>query len=73
VFDGYLWRMTIGKWMFSMIGVSGPPDLNGEYRGAIEWYSATDRTAESGATRQGFHLKFCQPLPTAHDLAIPIT
>jgi hypothetical protein len=45
LFDGYLWRMSIGKWMFRMIGVSGPPDLNGEYRGSIELYSATDREA----------------------------
>src|SRR5262249_31591647 len=37
----YLWRMNIGAWMFRFIGSSGPPDLNGEYRGTIELYSAT--------------------------------
>jgi hypothetical protein len=41
VFDGYLWRMGIGAWMFRLIGTSAPPDLNGEYRGTIELYSAT--------------------------------
>ena len=43
VFNGYLWRMSIGKWMFRLIGLAAPPDLNGEYRGTIELYSATDR------------------------------
>jgi hypothetical protein len=41
VFNGYLWRMRIGAWMFRVIGLSAPPDLNGEYRGSIELYSAT--------------------------------
>jgi hypothetical protein len=45
VFNGYLWRMSIGAWMFRMIGSSAPPDLNGEYRGTIESYSETDREA----------------------------
>jgi hypothetical protein len=45
VFDGYLWRMSIGVWMFRLIGLTAPPNLNGEYRGAIESYSATDREA----------------------------
>jgi hypothetical protein len=45
LFNVYLWRMSIGKWMFYMIGVSAPPDLNGEYRGSIEFYSTTDREA----------------------------
>jgi hypothetical protein len=45
VFNGYLWRMRIGAWMFRLIGVSAPPNLNGEYRGTIELYSATDRDA----------------------------
>jgi hypothetical protein len=42
LFDGYLWRMLIGKWMFRVAGLPAPPDLNGEYRGNIELYSATD-------------------------------
>ena len=45
VFDSYLWRTIIGTWMFRLIGLSAPPDLNGEYRGTIELYSATDRGA----------------------------
>jgi hypothetical protein len=43
VFNNYLWRASIGAWRFRLIGLSVPPDLNGEYRGAIELYSATDR------------------------------
>jgi hypothetical protein len=45
VFNGYLWRLRVGVWMFRLIGLSAPPDLNGEYRGTIELYSATDREA----------------------------
>jgi hypothetical protein len=45
VFDGYLWRKSLGVWMFRMIGLPAPPDLNGEYRGTLELYSATDREA----------------------------
>jgi len=45
LFNGYFWRMSIGKWMFRLIGAPNPPDLNGEYRGTIELYSATDREA----------------------------
>jgi hypothetical protein len=45
VFNGYLWRMNIGAWMFRLIGLAAPPNLNGEYLGAIELYSATDRGA----------------------------
>ena len=28
VFNYYLWRMSIGTWMFRLIGLSAPPDLN---------------------------------------------
>jgi hypothetical protein len=42
-FDGYLWRMKMGGWMFYLIGLSVPPDLNGEYRGTLELDSATER------------------------------
>jgi hypothetical protein len=45
VFDSYLWRMKVGSWMFSLIGLSAPPDLNGEYRGTLAFNSATDREA----------------------------
>src|SRR5262245_44707724 len=40
VFDSYVWRMKLGSWMFSMIGLSTPPDLNGEYRGTLELHAA---------------------------------
>src|SRR5262245_12272643 len=42
LFDGYLWRTVTGRWMFRLAGLPAPPDLNGEYRGNIELYSATD-------------------------------
>jgi hypothetical protein len=42
VFDSYLWRMRVGAWMFRVIGLSVPPDLNGEYHGTIEVRSATE-------------------------------
>src|SRR5262245_34776634 len=35
VFDVYLWRMKLGGWMFYLIGLSVPPNLNGEYRGTL--------------------------------------
>jgi hypothetical protein len=57
VFNGYLWRMGIGKWMFRMIGVYGPPDLNGEYRGTIEVHTATDREA---AFRTDYFMRISQ-------------
>ncbi len=45
VFDNYLWQKTIGTWMFNLIGLSAPPDLNGEYRGTLEMTSTTDQGA----------------------------
>jgi hypothetical protein len=45
VFNVYLWRTSVGTWMFRFIGLSAPPNLNGEYRGTVEMYSATDREA----------------------------
>jgi hypothetical protein len=45
LFNGYLWRMKVGAWMFRLIGMFAPPNLNGEYRGSIEVYSATDGKA----------------------------
>jgi hypothetical protein len=45
LFNGYFWRMSIGKWMFRLIGLFAPPDLNGQYRGSVELYSATEREA----------------------------
>jgi hypothetical protein len=43
VFDAYLWRMRVGVWMFRLIGLSPPPDLNGQYRGTLDLDSATNR------------------------------
>lgn len=51
VFDNYLWRMKVGSWMFSLVGLSAPPDLNGEYRGPLDMQSAQ----EPGAV---FHTEF---------------
>ena len=45
LFNVYLWRMTVGAWMFRLIGLPAPPDLTGEDRGTIESYTATDREA----------------------------
>jgi hypothetical protein len=45
LFTNYIWRMRIGAWMFRLIGVPAPPNLNGEYRGSIELYTATSREA----------------------------
>jgi hypothetical protein len=41
VFNSYLWHTRIGVWMFRLIGADAPPDLNGEYRGTFEVYSAS--------------------------------
>src|SRR6516162_10702187 len=41
VFNGYLWRMRLGAWMFRLIGLPAPPNLNREYRGTLELDSAT--------------------------------
>ena len=45
LFDGYVWRMSLGGRMFRLIGLTAPPDLNGEYRGSLELNSATDQAA----------------------------
>src|SRR5262245_47209850 len=42
LFDAYLWRTTVGSWMFWLIGLTPPPDLHGEYRGTLELDSGTD-------------------------------
>jgi hypothetical protein len=57
VFDYYLWRMKIGTLMFSLIGLSKPPDLNGEYRGTIDLHSATDPKV---AIRTAFFMRIRQ-------------
>jgi hypothetical protein len=57
VFNAYLWRMRIGAWMFRLIGLSRPPNLNGEYRGTIELYSGTDREA---VVRTAFFMRISQ-------------
>jgi hypothetical protein len=45
LFDTYLWRMKLGSRMFWLIGLSAPPNLNGEYRGTLELNTATDQEA----------------------------
>ena len=57
VFNWYLWRMRLGRWMFRLIGLSAPPDLNGEYHGTIELYSATDREP---VFRTGYFMRISQ-------------
>jgi hypothetical protein len=57
VFDSYLWRTIIGTWMFRLIGLPAPPDLNGEYRGTVELYSAT---GEEAAFRTDFFMRISQ-------------
>jgi hypothetical protein len=57
LFNGYLWRMSVGSWMFSLIGLAAPPNLNGEYRGTIELFTATDREA---VFRTGYFMRISQ-------------
>jgi hypothetical protein len=57
VFNSYLWRTSIGALMFRLIGLAEPPDLNGEYRGTIEVYTATDRGA---VLRTDFFMRISQ-------------
>lgn len=45
VFDGYLWRTPLGGLMFRVAELPVPPDLSGEYRGAIELYAVTNPAA----------------------------
>jgi hypothetical protein len=57
VFNNYLWRTKIGGWMFSLIGSPAPPDLNGEYRGTIESYSAN---GGGPVFRTGYYVRILQ-------------
>jgi hypothetical protein len=57
VFNSYLWRTSIGAWMFRIIGLSAPPDLNGAYGGTVELYSAEEREA---VIRAGFFMQISQ-------------
>jgi hypothetical protein len=57
VFDIYLWRMNLGSWMFTLIGLSAPPDLNGEYGGTLELDSAKDG---GSAFRTDFFMRISQ-------------
>jgi hypothetical protein len=57
VFNRYLWRMRIGALMFRLIGLAAPPDLNGEYHGTFELYSATNQEA---VLRNDFFLRISQ-------------
>src|SRR5262249_24324233 len=43
VFNLYLWRVSIGTWMFRFIGLAAPPNFNGEYPRSIEVYAVTDQ------------------------------
>jgi hypothetical protein len=57
LFDGYLWRTTIGGWMFWFIGLAAPPNLNGEYRGTLQM----DSTAGQGPLfRADFFMQITQ-------------
>ena len=57
VFNGYIWRTTVGARMFRLIGLSAPPDLNGEYHGTLDLNSATDRGA---VFRSDFFMRISQ-------------
>jgi hypothetical protein len=57
VFNAYLWQWSLGALMFRLIGATAPPDLNGEYRGTIELYSAGDREA---VFRTGYFMRITQ-------------
>jgi hypothetical protein len=57
VFNGYLWRKRVGTWMFRLIGLAAPPDLNGEYSGTIDVYSATGQGA---VFRTGYFMRISQ-------------
>jgi hypothetical protein len=57
VFDYYLWRMSIGAWMFRLIGLPAPPDLNGEYRGTLKLDTASD---EGTVSRSDFFMRISQ-------------
>jgi hypothetical protein len=49
--------MRIGAWMFRLIGLPRPPDLNGEYRGTLELESLNDQ----GSTfRTDFFMRISQ-------------
>lgn len=57
LFDGYLWRTTVGGWMFRIAGLPKPPDLHGEYQGTIELHAAND---PSGVFRTGYFMRVGQ-------------
>jgi hypothetical protein len=57
VFNWYLWRMRVGAWMFGLIGLPAPPNLNGEYRGTLKVNSATDRET---VVRTDFFMRILQ-------------
>jgi hypothetical protein len=57
LFTGYVWRMRVGTWMFRLIGLPAPPDLNGEYRGTLDLDSAT---GQGGVFRTDFFMRISQ-------------
>jgi hypothetical protein len=57
IFNNYVWQIKLGSWMFWLIGLSAPPDLNGEYRGTL----ALDSTSEEGTLfRTDFFMRISQ-------------
>jgi hypothetical protein len=56
-FNNYLWRTSLGKFMFHLSGLPMPPDLRGEYRGDIELYSATEPDQKF---KTGYHMRIAQ-------------
>jgi hypothetical protein len=57
VFDTYLWRTRVGSWMFRVIGLSEPPNLNGEYHGTLEIDTAT---GQGPVFRTDFYMRVSQ-------------
>lgn len=42
VFNLHAWKTPGGRWLFRLAGLPAPPDLNGEYRGAIDLHAAAE-------------------------------
>jgi hypothetical protein len=57
VFNAYLWRTRAGAWMFFFINLPAPPDLNGEYRGTLEFQSPD---GEGSMVRGDFFMRISQ-------------
>ena len=57
LFNAYLWRTTVGRWMFRVAGLPAPPNLSGEYRWTIELHSAIHA---SDVFRTGYFMRVAQ-------------